>query len=126
PDGTTDNSLVTLVQEALGYSLTARTDLKASFWLVGAKDSGKSTMIAFLKLFMGSLHGTLDLNQLGTNRFLLGGIIGKRVVTFTEAESNTVLPDSIYKALVGGSDEIYADVKNRDPIVFKPTAKIWW
>lgn len=126
PDGSRDNSLIQLVQEALGYSLTARTDLKSSFWLVGQKDSGKSTMIAFLKLFMGSLHGTLDLNQLGTNRFLLSGMIGKRVVTFTEAESNTVLPDSIYKALVGGSDEIYADVKNRDPIIFTPQAKIWW
>lgn len=126
PDGTTDNSLTTLVQEALGYSLTARTDLKSSFWLVGAKDSGKSTMIAFLKLFLGSLHGTIDLNQLATNRFLLGGIVGKRVITFTEAETNTVLPDALYKALVGGSDEIYADVKNRDPVVFTPEAKIWW
>ncbi|NUQ07374.1 MAG: hypothetical protein HUU31_26115, partial [Anaerolineae bacterium] len=125
-NGVTDNALVTLVMEALGYSLTARTDLKASFWLVGERDSGKSTMIAFLKLFMGDLHGTIDLNQLGTNRFLLGNMVGKRVVTFTEAESNTVLPDALYKALVGGSDEIYADVKNRDPIVFRPTAKIWW
>lgn len=126
PDGSPDGSLVTLVQEALGYSLTARTDLKSSFWLVGEKDSGKSTLIAFLKLLMGSLHGTIDLNQLGTNRFLLGSIIGKRVITFTEAETNTVLPDALYKALVGGSDEMYADVKNRDPIVFKPEAKVWW
>lgn len=126
PDGSPDGSLVTLVQEALGYSLTARTDLKSSFWLVGEKDSGKSTLIAFLKVLMGSLHGTIDLNQLGTNRFLLGGVIGKRVVTFTESESNTVLPDALYKALVGGSDEMYADVKNRDPIVFRPEAKIWW
>jgi P4 family phage/plasmid primase-like protien len=126
PDGTTDNSLVTLVQEALGYSLTARTDLKSSFWLVGERDSGKSTLIAFLKLLMGSLHSTIDLNQLGTNRFLLGGIIGKRVITFTEAETNTVLPDALYKALVGGADEMYADVKNRDPIVFKPECKVWW
>lgn len=126
PDGTTDHSLVTLVKEALGYSLTARTDMKASFWLVGEKDSGKSTMISFLKLFMGSLHGTIDLTQLGTNRFLLANMVGKRVVTFTEAETNTVLPDALYKALVGGSDEMYADVKNRDPITFIPECKIWW
>jgi P4 family phage/plasmid primase-like protien len=126
PDGSTDHNLVTFVQEALGYSLTARTDLKASFWLVGERDSGKSTMIAFLKLLMGDLHGTIDLNQLSTNRFLLGGMIGKRVVTFTEAEASTILPDALYKALVGGTDEIYADVKNREPIVFVPEAKIWW
>ena len=122
----TDFDLVFLVKQALGYSLTARTDMKASFWLVGAKDSGKSTMITLLKNIWGLMYGTIDLNQLGTNRFLLAGIVGKRVIAFTEATGNTVLPDALYKALVGGSDEIYADVKNRDPITFKPEAKVWW
>lgn len=121
-----DASLCALVLEALGYSMTARTDLKASFWLVGEKDSGKSTFIALIKALMGALHTTLDLNQLGTNRFLLAGIVGKRVITFTEASGNTMLPDALYKTLTGGSDEVYADVKNRDPIAFRPEAKVWW
>lgn len=121
-----DNALITMVWEALAYSMTARTDLKSSFWLVGEKDSGKSTFISVLRGIMGSLHTTIDLTQLGVNRFLLAGIVGKRVVTFTEASGNAVLPDALYKALVGGSDEIYADVKNRDPIVFRPETKVWW
>jgi putative DNA primase/helicase len=121
-----DDSLYTLVMEALGYSMTARTDLKASFWLVGQKDSGKSTFIALIKGIMGNLHTTIDLTQLGVNRFLLAGIVGKRVITFTEASSSTVLPDAIYKTLTGGSDEVYADVKNREPISFRPEAKVWW
>lgn len=122
----TDHQLVRLITEALAYSLTARTDLKASFWLVGQKDSGKSTFIALIKALMGDLHTTIDLTQLGMNRFLLAGIVGKRVLTFTEASSSTMLPDALYKALTGGSDEIYADVKNRDPITFRPEAKVWW
>ena len=126
PDGTHDNSLITLVNEALAYSMTARTDLKASFWLVGAKDSGKSTFISVLKHLMGDLHATIDLTQLGTNRFLLAGIAGKRVVSFTEATASTVLPDALYKTITGGQDEIFADVKNRDAITFVPEAKIWW
>jgi putative DNA primase/helicase len=126
PDGGTDFTLVMLATEALAYSMTARTDLKASFWLVGQKDSGKSTFIAMIKALMGDLHTTVDLTQLGINRFLLAGIVGKRIVTFTEASSSTMLPDALYKALTGGSDEIYADVKNRDPIVFRPEAKVWW
>lgn len=126
--GTTDTdfSLTQLVTEALAYSMTARTDLKSSFWLVGQKDSGKSTFIALIKALMGELHTTIDLTQLGVNRFLLAGIVGKRVLTFTEASSSTMLPDALYKALTGGSDEIYADVKNRDPITFRPEAKVWW
>lgn len=121
-----DYSLVELMMEALAYSMTARTDLKASFWLVGEKDSGKSTFISVIKGIMGDLHTTIDLTQLGSNRFLLGSIVGKRVVTFTEASGSSMLPDALYKALVGGTDEIYADVKNRDPIVFRPEAKVWW
>lgn len=126
PNGETDFQLVMLATEALAYSMTARTDLKASFWLVGQKDSGKSTFISMIKAIMGDLHTTIDLTQLGVNRFLLSSIVGKRVVTFTEASSSTMLPDALYKALTGGSDQIYADVKNRDPIVFRPEAKVWW
>ena len=122
----TDYELVDRVIEALAYSLTARTDLKASFWLVGQKDSGKSTFIALIKALMGDLHATIDLTQLGINRFLLAGIVGKRVISFTEASSSTMLPDALYKALTGGSDELYADVKNRDGITFRPEAKVWW
>lgn len=122
----TDQLLVTLAIEALAYSMTARTDLKSSFWLVGEKDSGKSTFIAMIKAIMGDLYGTIDLNQMGGNRFLLGGVVGKRVIAFTEASGSSMLPDHIYKALTGGSDEVFSDVKNRDPITFRPVCKVWW
>lgn len=125
-DGTPDLDMIMLVQEALAYSMTARTDLKASFWLVGEPNSGKSTLIAFIRTLMGNLHATIDLNQLATNRFLLSGIVGKRVVTFTEADSTAFLPDALYKAMVGGTDEIFVDVKNKPGIAFVPTAKFWW
>lgn len=121
-----DHDMIALLYELMAYSMTARTDLKASAWLVGAPDSGKSTTISFLRSLMGNLHATIDLNQLATNRFLLAGIVGKRVVTFTEADTTAFLPDALYKAMVGGSDEIYVDVKNKDGISFVPTAKFWW
>ncbi len=126
PDDSPDEQSIMLLQEAIAYSMTARTDMKASFWLVGKPDSGKSTLAAFIGSLMGSLHTTIDLNQLGGNRFLLSGIVGKRVVTFTEASENSILPDALYKALVGGTDQVYADVKNKPGIAFKPVAKLWW
>lgn len=125
-NGKPDMDMIFLLHELMAYSMTARTDLKASAWLVGAPDSGKSTTISFLRSLMGNLHATIDLNQLATNRFLLAGIVGKRVVTFTEADTTAFLPDALYKAMVGGSDEIYVDVKNKDGISFVPTAKFWW
>lgn len=122
----TDPELVRLVCEGLAYSMTARTDLKAMFWLVGKPDSGKSTFIATLKAIMGNLHTTVDLSQLGNNDYILATIIGKRVVTCTEAASNSVLPDHLFKALVGGSDEVQANIKYKDPITFRPECKMWW
>jgi putative DNA primase/helicase len=126
PDGTPDRELFQLMMEALGYSMTARTDMKASFWLVGVPDSGKSTFISVIKSIMGDLHTTIDLTQLATNRFLLAGIIGKRVVTFTEASEGAMLDDARFKTLVGGTDEIFADVKNRPAISFRSECKVWW
>lgn len=121
----TDFKLIQLLQEALGYSITADTSLKASFWLVGKPDSGKSTLISFIRALLGSLHTTIDLNQLG-NKFMLARIVGKRAVTFTEAKVNSVLPDDVFKNLVGGTDEIFADVKNQPAISFVPKSKLWW
>lgn len=126
PDAKTDWDLVALAEEMLAYCMTARTDMKASFWLVGGKDCGKSTMLALIRGLMGDLHATIDLTQLATNRFLLSGIVGKRVITFSEGDANAVLPDGLYKALTGGSDELYADVKNRDGITFRPVCKPVW
>lgn len=125
-DGTPDTDMIMLAMEALSYSLTARTDFKASFWLIGVPNTGKSTLVGFLRRFMGSLHKTVNLNQLASNRFILSGIVGARVVTFTEAESNTFLPDALYKAMVGGRDAIQVDVKNKPAIEFVPQAKFWW
>lgn len=122
----TDHDMVALLQQALGYSLTARTDLKASFWLKGVPDSGKSTLLSLIKMLMGTLATTIDLNQLGTKSFMLSEIVGKRTVSFSESSSNVMLPDALYKALIGGTDEIWADVKNGRAIVFKPIAKVWW
>ena len=122
----TDWQLKDLLQEYLGYSLTADTSLKAAAWLVGKPDSGKSTLISFIRAMLGNLHATIDLNQLATNRFMLSEIVGKRAVTFTEARVNSVLPDDIFKSIVGGTDEIYADVKNKPGITFTPKAKFWW
>jgi putative DNA primase/helicase len=121
-----DPTLYRLLLQAMAYSMTARTDLQASFWLVGVPASGKSTLVNLLKTLMGSLHATIDLNQLGLNRFLLAGTVGKRVISFTEGSSNAVLPDGLYKALIGGQDDLQVDVKNRDPITFRPVAKLWW
>jgi phage/plasmid-associated DNA primase len=125
-EGETDTEMIQLLQEAIAYSLTLRTELKVWFWLVGAPDSGKTTLLAILRSIAGAFHTTLDLNQLGSSNFMLSTLTGKRVASCNEVNSNIMLPDALIKALVGGEDEIYADVKNKPAILFVPRAKLWW
>lgn len=126
PDGEPDHQLVDFVRAALAYSMTARTDLKASFWLLGKPDAGKSTFIAFIREFLGALHVSIDMGQMGANQFMLSSLIGKRVATCTEAEAGAMISDGLYKAISGGSDAIWVDVKNKEGISFIPEAKLWW
>lgn len=121
----TDWTLINLVQEMMGYCLTADTNHRVSFWIVGASGTGKSTLVNLMMKMMKSYHATVNLNQLANNRFLLSRMAGKRLVTSVEASAGVRLDDGIYKTLVS-DDEIEADVKNRDPITFIPQCKIVW
>jgi putative DNA primase/helicase len=121
----TDWTLVNLVQEMMGYCLTADTSHRVSFWIVGASGTGKSTVVNLMVQMMRSYHKTIDLNQLATNRFLLATIAGKRLVTSVEASAGVKLDDGVYKTLVS-DDMLLADVKNRDPIEFIPQCKVVW
>ena len=121
----TDWQLVALVQEMMGYCLTADTSHRVSFWIVGTSGTGKSTLVNLMVNMAKSYHTTIDLNQLATNRFLLAKIAGKRLVTSVEASAGIRLDDGTYKTLVS-DDLLLADVKNRDPIEFVPQCKIVW
>jgi len=124
--GDWDAEMIMLVQEMLGYLLIADRRKKMSFWLYGVSNSGKSQLVGLIREMLKPLHTTIDMNQLGDNKFLLEGIVGKRVITFTEANSGSVLNDALFKSLVGGEDEIFIDRKNKTAISVKPqTALIW-
>lgn len=124
--GTTkpDFDLALLVWEALGYSLTASTDLRASFWLLGESGTGKSVLVNVLQAMAGNSHVTIDLDQMNQNPYQLADIAGKRVVTFTEPKANSVLADNHYKRLVS-QDTIMARQIFGKPFRFIPTCKVW-
>lgn len=126
PDGTPDIYMLQLVQEAFGYSMTTDTRYRMSFWLKGPKHSGKSTLLEVLSEMLNIYHGVLNLNELEKNRFMLALTYGKRVVTCAETEKGVKIPDGQYKTLVDNASKVVADIKNKEPITFKPTAKIWW
>lgn len=121
-----DLNMLMLTLEAMAYSLTARTDLKAMFFLLGEKHSGKSTLIDLMHNIMGNMATTIDLNNVGDDKFMLAQLVGKRLVSFTETSEGKRIPESIFKALAGGNDRVYAQEKGKQGFHFKPEAKIWW
>lgn len=124
--GNPDLQLQALMQEAIGYTLTADTSRKVSFWLYGRPDAGKSTFLNLLADLLGNMHVSTDLNKLANDNYMMYRIADKRAVTCTEADTGTMLADGIYKTLVGGVDRIVANIKFKDPIEFTPKCKLWW
>lgn len=123
-NGKLDKQLILLVAEAFGYSLTMDTSYRVSFWMVGASGTGKSTLMDVLIALAGDAHTTIDLDQLGKNDYQLADLAGKRVATFTEPDSRTVLSDSNYKRLVS-QDVMMARQIFGKPFRFIPLAKVW-
>lgn len=120
----TDFDLQMLLIEAMGYSLTANTDFRASFWLVGASGTGKSVLINILQELAGTSHASVDLDELNNNSYQLADVAGKRLVTFTEPKANSVLADNHYKRLVS-QDTIMARQIFGKPFRFVPICKLW-
>lgn len=119
-----DIDLQYLLLEAMGYSLTANTDYRASFWLVGASGTGKSVLINILQELAGTSHASVDLDELNNNSYQLADVAGKRLVTFTEPKANSVLADNHYKRLVS-QDTIMARQIFSKPFSFVPICKVW-
>lgn len=119
-----DIELQYLLLEAMGYSLTANTDFRVSFWLVGASGTGKSVLINILQELAGTSHASVDLDELNNNSYQLADVAGKRLVTFTEPKANSVLADNHYKRLVS-QDTIMARQIFGKPFRFVPICKLW-
>lgn len=124
PEGKPDYELANLLQEAFGYSLTAYTHLRASFWTVGPSGSGKSTLLKVLTNLAGTGHIAIDLDQMKESSYQLADVAGKRVVTFTEPDARSPLADGQYKRLVS-SDVVSARQIHGRPFNFVPQCKLW-
>lgn len=123
-DGQPDMELALVTQEAVGYSLTAHTHLRASFWLVGPSGSGKSTLLKVIINLSGSGHQAIDLDAMKDNQYQMADVAGKRLVTFTEPDARSPLADGQYKRLVS-SDTVSARQIHGRPFNFIPQCKLW-
>ena len=120
-----DEALITFMQQAFGYSLTAWTKYEMSFWLQGNGANGKSTLIRILRALSGSGAMALNLGILERDQYQLALLPGIRVATCTESPVGMKVADSIVKTLVSG-DARNVRLPYGKPFQLIPQCKIWW
>jgi putative DNA primase/helicase len=126
-----DDSLISFVQTAIGYSLTGVTDEQVLFFLHGTGRNGKSTTTETLQallgdyaqhapaaLFVSSRHG-------GEPEKEIARLKGARFVVGSEIEEGSKLAESRVKDLTG-EDTLTGRFLYGSPFDFKATHKLWF
>lgn len=122
---TTVPEYASFLQEYAGYCLTPSTRYELALWLWGPPGGGKSTFIEGLATMLGSRVCSLGLNEIENSRFALTPLIGKTLAVSTEQPSHFIKAPQALNAIISG-ELIPVDRKFRDPISFRPHAKLLW
>ncbi len=114
---------ITLVGEALGYSLIPSGYLHVYFILIGSGANGKSVLLGVLEELLGT-HNVAALKPSQFNSAYQRAFLrGKLANIVSEIEVGTRLSDGI-KALASG-DMMNVEEKHKPPFILKPYATLW-
>jgi putative DNA primase/helicase len=122
--------LISFIQRAVGYSLTADISEQVLFFLYGTGQNGKSTFAETLKYLFGTymIKATTALYTL--DRYgkepetEIARLVGKRLVTGSETEEGAKLAESRVKDITGG-DTLTGRALYCPAFNFLPTHKLW-
>lgn len=118
-----DKELIELICQMIGYILSNSMAAKAVFFLVGARDAGKTTFGEFLQILFGQQNccsvPIQDLNK----RFYAQELCGKKLCFNMELKDEPITDTGMIKALSGG-DMIMGEKKGVDIFKFKNDAKL--
>lgn len=128
-DGNT--AVISYVQRALGYSLTADMREQCFFMCVGTGSNGKSTFLSTLDYVWGH-HCYTTAMQTFTNqpggeddrKYDLAELNARRLVIAAETKANSQFNETALKSFTGG-EKINAQRKYGHPFEYLPTAKVW-
>lgn len=93
----------------IGSLFVPESDRQTYVWLYGAGQDGKGSVVRFLRRVFGSACGAEDATKAHGN-FWTSGIIGKRLIMFTDTNSAAFPASGLLKALTGG-DPVRVEIK---------------
>lgn len=124
-----NHRLISFLQRAVGYSLTASTAEQCLFFLYGFGANGKTTFLEILRTIAGEYATQADfttfLERKGDGpRNDVARLFGARTVTSSEVAEGRRLNESLVKSLTG-SDTVAARFLYSETFEFRPAFKLW-
>ncbi|WP_394900132.1 DNA primase family protein [Clostridium butyricum] len=120
-----DSQLIALLQEIVGYCLTAETRAEKGFYFYGSGSNGKSLLTKIITELVGKMNISNESINGMSRRFGLQSLIGKTVNISAENElkDGKAVNTENMKALISG-DNVTIDIKHKEPIEYKPICKL--
>lgn len=124
--GTTDmQDRISVVEEALGYTLIPSCHLERFLMLIGAGANGKSVLLAIVTALVGREQVCAVQPSQFENRFQRAHLDGKLANIITEMAEGAEIADAQIKSLVSG-EMTTAEHKHQHPFDFVPIATHWF
>lgn len=120
-----DAKLIKLLWQTIGYLLSLDMNGKVFFSFIGKKDTGKSLLAKVLTRIIGEKAVSyLSASNL-SGRFDVSNLNGKHLNVCMDLPNKKLSLETIAKIkMITGGDTIYADVKNKQAISFRATARL--
>lgn len=125
-----NQELISYIQRAVGYSLSAHTTEQVMFVLYGDGRNGKSVFLDIIREIMGNYASAIQPQTIMTKKFEtsasgdIARLAGTRLVTTTESKFGEKLNEGLVKQLTGG-DMVTARRLYENEIEFIPRFKLW-
>lgn len=120
----TDEAMIAILQEFMGYALTNKSGAEASLWLEGDGANGKSVFIETLSAMLGSLAMPFDFDSLlDKPEYALSTLPGVRLIFSTEASEK--VPEKQIKGIISG-EQTSARAPYGKAFSFHPICKVIW
>ncbi len=119
-----DVSTAGIIWQLLALLMIPATDAHQAVLLTGPGGNGKGALLAAVRAFLGERNVTsLNLDQIANEQFLAVQLFGKLANICDDLTSRHLSDSSTFKRIVGG-DPLTANRKHRDPITFRPFARL--
>jgi putative DNA primase/helicase len=125
-----NESVISFLQRAIGYSLAGYLDEQCMFFLVGKGSNGKTTLLNTIQHVFGDYAATTPAQTFLASRYGnqqtndLAKLVGIRFVTASETEKGERLAESKLKRITGG-DRIRCRGLYEEFFEYDPQFKLW-